>query len=248
MEVVAAMITADTIRELIVAHDASRPRSRQRAVGPSDLSQGCPRRLGYQLLDVEPVKPRTVNLAAWVGTAIHAQMEQATASLDDWATEIRLSADLGDGLRLSGSADAYHVPTATIIDYKTVGPSALAKYRLATPDNYRAQVAIYGLLAVLSGVQVRHTGIAYLPRNGTLADIHVDVWEWDQDLADRIVADYINLHRAVAAGPAVLPLLPTGDACRFCPWHLPGHIGDLAEACGGHSKTTGIADGNPTPT
>lgn len=215
-------ITADLVRRIIVDHDAARPRSQQTDVGPSDLSSPCDRKLGYQILGTPKVTADTVNLQAWVGTGIHAQMEAALKGNDDWLTEQRVGVDLRNGIILRGSLDAYHKPSKTIVDWKSAGPSALQKYRRQSPDNYLTQVAIYGLLGVLSGrMSVEHTAIVYVPRNGTLADIHVDTHPWDQDRADAAIKRLEALHAAAAAGPTILPLLPTADDCRFCGWWSP---------------------------
>ena len=217
------MITADMVRRIIVDHDAARPRSQQTDVGPSDLSSPCDRKLVHQIIGTPPVTDNAVNLMAWVGTQMHSGMEAALKADPDWLTEQRVGVDLGDGLILRGSLDAYHKPSKTIVDWKSVGPSALAKYRRQSPDNYLTQVSIYGLLAVLSGrMSVEHTAIAYIPRNGDLSDIHVDCHPWDQDRADAAIARLQHLHAASAAGPVVLPLVGTADDCRFCRWWMPG--------------------------
>lgn len=231
------MITAELIRSIIVDHDASRPRSRQTAIGPSDLSSPCSRKLVYQILGVPRVSDSGVNLAAWVGTGIHAQMEAALKGNPDWQTEQQVSIKVDKRLTLTGRLDAYHKPSGTVVDWKSVGPSALAKYRRRSPDNYLTQVAIYGLAAILSGrMTVNHTAIVYIPRNGDLADIHVDAHPWDESRADAALRRYEQLHAAAAAGPAVLPLTPTADDCRFCGWWHPGS--DKPEvACTGHPTT-----------
>lgn len=227
-------VTADMVRQLIADHDNNRPRSRQTAVGPSDLSSPCSRRLVYQILGVDRVVPDRTSLQAWVGTAVHAQMEHVLKDDPNWVTEQQVGIDLHNGLTLTGTLDAYHKPSKTIVDWKTVGPSALAKYRAATPDNYRTQVAVYGLMAVMSGrMSVEHTAICYIPRNGDLRDIHVDVHPWDQDRADAAIKRLEALHTAAAAGPTVLPLLPTAHDCRFCGWWMPGSL-TPEQACPGH--------------
>jgi len=230
-------VTADMVRDLIVGQDRARPRSRQRAIGPSDLSSPCNRKLMYQLLDVEPVRADSVNLAAWVGTQMHSGMEAALKGDDEWQTEVNVGVEVAKGIRLFGHLDAYHKPSFTIIDWKSVGPSALQKYRRETPINYETQIDLYGLLAVLSGkFRVDNVGIGYLPRNGDLSDIHVYTRPWNQDRADAAIKRLVDLHAASAAGPAVLPMIGTAPDCRFCKWHMYGHLGDPAQACGGHEE------------
>jgi hypothetical protein len=242
------VITADLVRQLIADHDANRPRSQQTAVGPSNLSSPCSRKLVYQLLDIPPTAPANTSLMAWVGTAVHTQMEQALADDPDWVTEQHLTIKVAKGITITGTLDAFHKPTGTVVDWKTVGPSALAKYRAQTPDNYLTQVSLYGLMAVMSGKwQVNHTAICYIPRNGHLADIHLDIHPWDQDRADAALRRLQALHDAAAAGPTVLPLIPTGDDCRYCGWWNPNAWVD-GNGCPGHQTTgTTPAETQPNP-
>jgi hypothetical protein len=240
------MITADMVREIIRRQENERPRNNQTAIGPSDLSSPCDRKLVHHILETPPVSESDVSLMAWVGVNIHSGMEAALKADDDWLTEQRVGVDLGDGLILRGSLDAYHKPSKSLCDWKSVGPSALAKYRRQSPDNYLTQVAIYGLLAVLSGrMSVEHTAIAYIPRNGDLSDIHVDAHPWDQDRADAAIARLQHLHAAAAAGPVVLPLVGTADDCRFCRWWNPNAWAD-GNGCPGH-QTSGDAPAETQP-
>ena len=216
------MITAEDVRRIIVEHDANRPRSRQTSIGPSDLSAECDRRLVYHLLDVPRDVPKEVSMQAWVGTAMHASMEAALAAHPDWKTELPVSIPITDTVTLTGSLDAYHEPSTCIVDWKSAGPSVLAKYRHGNPANYDTQVDLYGLGATLAGLTVTHVAIAYLPRNGSLKDIHVNARPWDQERAEAAIRRYENLLGAAAGGPAVLPHVPIADSCRYCPWWLPG--------------------------
>lgn len=240
------MITADLVRDLIVTQDAERPRSTQKALGPSNLSTPCARKIGYGLLDVPPVTQTGVNLAAWVGTNIHAGMELACAAENKrakakvWETEIRCQIPLKPPIPCH--VDAYHHPSHTVLDWKGVGPSALQKYRRQTPDNYATQIDLYGLALVLSGYRVDRVGICYIPRNGDLKDIHVTTWEWTGERADAAIKRYEAIIAATGAGTAVLPLLPTASDCRFCQWWNPGVAWTdptgVTAGCPGHPETT----------
>jgi len=244
------MITADMVRDIITGHDRSRPRSKQTKVGPSDLSSPCDRRLVYQLLGVDRPAASGVNLAAWVGTGIHAQMEAALKGHPDWLTETPIDIDIAEGVNLTGHADAFHIPSGTVVDYKSCGPSALAKYRVASPAKYRMQIAIYALGLTMAGHTVNHCALAYIPRNGTLADIHVDAHPWDQSLAERAIRRYEALIIAASAGTSALAFVPVADDCKFCPWWVPGWPGDTAQACPGAqaAQTTGDAPAESNPT
>lgn len=232
------MITADDIRNIITDHDSNKPRSKQTKVGPSEVSSPCPRKVAYQILGVPKIVEPTVNLAAWVGTGIHTQMEAALKDHPDWLVEQAVSVTVkahGHKYTLAGTLDAYHKPTYTIIDWKSVGPSALAKYRRKSPDRYLDQVAIYGLAAILTArFRVDNTAICYIPRNGDLADIHLDVHPWDENRAENVLRRFEYLNVAAVGGREILPHLPTGDDCRFCGWWQPGS--DNPETgCPGHN-------------
>ena len=213
----------DLVRDLIRRQEAQRPRTQQTAIGPSDLSSPCDRKLVHQILGTPPVTQSDVSLQAWVGTAIHASLERAAEGDDDWLTEVPVGVKISDELTIRGTLDAYHKPTCSIIDYKSTGPAAHAKYKRKSPDNYLTQISLYGLMAVLSGrMQVKQTALVYIPRNSDLSEIHVDTHPWDQDRADAAIARLQHLHAAAAAGPVVLPLVGTADDCRFCRWWMPG--------------------------
>lgn len=238
-------ITADEVRRLIIAQDAARPRSRQRAVGPSDLSSPCDRKIAFQIIGVEPVTQREVNGYAWVGTGIHRQMEEALYHDNDeldhinrrarWDIEIPVKVPVTDTVTLGGHADAYDRQTKTVIDWKSRGASVPdAKTRA----KHHTQLLPYALGLILAGWEVNTCAVVYIARNGTLNDIEVDARPFDHAAADALLARYANLITVSGIGPSVLPLLGTGDDCRFCPWWAPGSD-NLTLACPGHQKPPG---------
>lgn len=242
------MITADLVRDLIVAHDAARPRSKQTAIGPSDLSSPCNRRLVYQILGVPKVAQNTVNLYAYVGTGLHRQLQDAADRHPDrWLTEIPVSVPVTDDVTIPGHADAYDKDTHTVVDWKSCGttrPSA------ATRDKHHTQLLPYGLGLILAGHTVEHCAVVYIPRNGKLSEIEVDVRPFDQAAAEALLRRYEALLTAASAGTAALPLIPAADDCTFCGWWLPGWPGDPSEACPGAQalQTTGTQPEEPNPT
>jgi hypothetical protein len=228
-------VDAEMVRTLIVEHDLARPRSQQTAVGPSDLAGACNRRLVYKLLGTPRVMPQRVNLSAWVGTQMHAGLEHSLAGHPQWLTELRIVVPVTSSVTLEGNLDAFHIPSGTVVDWKSTGPSAHDKYKRASPEHYLTQIALYGLGATLLGLPVRATALVYLPRSGELRDIHVDAHPWDQQRAEAAIRRYENLLAASAIGPSVLPLVGTGDACRYCPWWLPDSD-RLEIGCPGHNQ------------
>lgn len=238
------MITADEVRRVIVEHDASRPRSQQTAIGPSDLSSPCSRRIAYQILGVPRQVSSDVNLYAYVGTGLHRQLADACEADNErlgrrrWETEMPVSVPVTDAVVVPGSADAYDHDTASVIDWKSRGAS---KPSQVTRDKHHQQLAWYGLGVILAGHPITTQSVVYIPRNGTLSHIEVDTRPFDQEVAEAALRRYEQLLAAAAAGPSVLPLLPVAHDCKFCAWWVPGHD-DLTTGCPGQPPTDATAD------
>jgi hypothetical protein len=224
------VITADLIRDLIVGHDASRPRSKQRAIGPSDLSSPCNRKLAYQILGVPRASGNQVNLYSYVGTGLHRQLQDACDRHPDrWLTEFPVSVPVTEQVAITGHGDAYDRETFSVVDWKSRGASRPSS---GTRDKHHTQLLPYALGLILQGHRVDHCAVVYIPRNGHLTDIEVDSRPFDHDAAERLLRRYEALLAAAAAGPSVLPMLPVVDDCTFCSWWKPGSD-DLAAGCPG---------------
>ena len=64
-------VTSEMVAALICDDDARKPRSLQRAPGPSALGTLCARQLGYLVAGVESVSGGGDPLPRWVGTEGH---------------------------------------------------------------------------------------------------------------------------------------------------------------------------------
>lgn len=245
-------ITADLVRSLIIDHDAARPRSQQTAIGPSDLSSPCSRKLVHHLLGTPRQAQQHVNLYAYVGTGIHRQLESAlkadNAKRKRWLIETRVEVPVTDDVTISGSCDAYDTETYTAADWKSIGTTKPSQTKR---DKNHTQILPYGLGLILRGHRVDYTAVVYIPRNGKLADIEVDVRPFDHEAAEQLLRRYEQLIEASKAGPAVLPLIPTADDCTYCPWWNPNAWIDGA-GCAGHQapQTPGVVpvETQPNPT
>ncbi len=222
-------VTEHLVASIIRGNADARPRNRQRAVGPSGMGTPCPRKLGYQILGVDKVNSPDP-LMAWIGTAAHASMEAALADDDDWETEICTELP---GYNIRGTADAFHRPTGTVVDWKFVGQASLTRVKAKGPGSqYRTQAHLYGCGLSHDGYEVRNVAIAFVPRNGMLSGVHV----WGEPYDEQVVEAALRRYEAVQTvtqhlGPAELP---TADAmCEWCSWFDPSST-DAATACGGH--------------
>lgn len=231
----------DGIRRAIEQH----PRSQQVQIGPSEVGHPCARRIGYKLLDYDE-NPGEPNWKATVGTAIHAWLEEVfgadnVANYDPaggvtrWVLEATL--DCGDvaGVSIPGHCDLYDQVTHTVVDWKTVGPTQLKKYKANGPgQQYRAQAHIYGRGWARKGRPVKHVAVMFLPRNGELREA---VW-WSEPYDEQVALDALKRLEGIqltvtAMGDNALRLLPTADAwCGLCPYHLRNST-DLTRGCPG---------------
>lgn len=213
--------------------DNARPRSLQRAIGPSQIAMPCERQLAYTLADTPEQPDGRVPWAPMVGTAVHAMLAEAMRADNArlgrlrWLIENRVHPDPS----ISGECDAYDTDTETVIDWKVVGKTAMEKYRRHGPgQQYEGQAHIYGRGWQRAGRSPKWVRIVFLPRWSANFD---DAYEWTApysrpaaDLAlDRMYAvvdlmaalkltEYPDMWAAVPARPDRM--------CNYCPFLRPG--------------------------
>lgn len=251
-----ALVKAELIGRI---KDAIRnhPRSLQTRIGPSEVGHPCARRIGYKLHGHPEVNAGAATDTPWlptIGTAVHAWLEdqfrQANEGHDHarWLVELTLSVGEVLGVDITGHADLYDRVTATVIDWKIVGPTQIKKYRLQGPgDQYRSQIHLYGRGITRRGMPCDTVAIAFLPRNGELADAYI----WHEPYDEQVALDALQRAAGIGLtvqnlGPNGLPVLPTADAfCHRCPYFKAGST-DPVQGCAGHptSKTQPTHDPN----
>lgn len=237
----AGQISANVV-ETILRADREAPRSRQVALGPSEIGQPCTRRLAYKLLDWPKTNADTDPWLSMIGTFTHAgladifEAENRRLGRERYLVERRLRITPN----LAGSSDLFDRDLHAVIDWKISGPDQVRKYRKNGPGpQYRTQGHVYGLGQQLAGEQVEHVAIVWMPRGGKTSDLHV----WTEPYDHRIAIDAIQRvdkirELIVAADPEANPacwsLFPTAEAhCTYCPYSLPGSE-DLSVGCPGH--------------
>lgn len=235
--------------QLIAEAITNHPRSLQKRIGPSEIGHECARRIGYKLMG-HPENPLMApNWKATVGTAIHAWLEtvldadnlayaQRTGSGQErWYVEERVDVGMLNGNDIDGSCDAYDRVTGTVIDWKTVGPSMLKKYKKhGAGPTYTAQANLYGRGWQNKGLPVHTVMIMFLPRNGELAE----AYPWHQPYNEQIAINALSRATGIdmtvkTFGPQGLAMLDTADAyCTHCPFFRAGST-DLSLGCPGHA-------------
>ena len=217
---------------------ANRPRSLQKQVGCSALGTDCDRKLGYQVLGIEAGRRRTPGWAATIGTAIHTYLENVFTGDRDWLTEQPVTVTHRD-LQVPGTVDLYSRTHRTVIDFKLVGESTLAKARAGRVSRqYAVQVQLYGLGLQQAGHKVEKVAILFLPRNKELADAVLFETVFDPQTARMALERYALIAAAVTRdGVKALESLAVEDApCTWCDWFDPTSK-ELAKGCPGKPLT-----------
>lgn len=222
--------------------EASRPRSTQVAIGPSQIAVPCDRRLAYSLAGVGTQPNTRVRWEPMVGTAVHAMIAEALAEenkrlgRERWLVERRVHPDA----EIAGNCDAYDVDTDTVIDWKVVGQTALESVRPGprTPDRqpaaqYRGQIQLYGRGWQRAGRNPRWVRIVFLPRAGGLRDAYEWTAPYDRALADAALERMYRVGELVvsldvAANPAMWAAIAAepNRLCGWCPYHRDGGPAD----------------------
>lgn len=235
--------TLDVVRQLIVDYDASRERTLQTDLGPSDLGSPCARQMAMKLAGIPERVEWTVPWGPIQGTAIHGLMEQVLA-MDNarhieltgsprWLIEERVQID--DAVR--GTSDAYDLITDTVIDWKYVGVTSLKKagrHTIPAPkrisQGYRVQLHLYGLGHQRAGRTPKRVQVIFLAR-GHDFDASVEWTEpYREDVALWALDRYYRIReqvavRDMAAHPELLAEVPTAateDACKYCSFRRAG--------------------------
>jgi hypothetical protein len=227
---------ARSLTKIIDEASSFAPRSKQKAIGPSEAGTECTRKLAYKLLDWEKVNEgSSFSWAATVGTAIHSHLANIFNKIEGFEVEQKVQIRPG----LAGSIDLFHIPSGTVIDWKTTSPSALPQKKKYPSKQNLVQVQLYAYGKALSGVEVKQVALVYLPTSGSLDDMHIELHDYNEQIAldalDRIDNIYALLTAAdVEANPAMWEQIPkeAGRLCMYCPYFQP-FSKDLARACNG---------------
>lgn len=216
------------------------PRSRQVAIGPSEIGHDCVRRLAYKMLDWEKVnESQGGNWVAQVGTAIHAHLAEIFAKVEGFEVEQRVTIRQG----LSGTIDLYDANRGIVMDWKTTGFKGLQERRSQGATNQQlTQVMLYGYGKKQTGAIVNQVALIYLPTSGQLDEMHVELHPYDEEMALNAMSKIDTITQMlVAVDPEKNPdnwkLIPKAPSklCSYCPYFLP-FSDDLSRACDGNTN------------
>src|ERR1043165_287215 len=244
------------LMDAIKRQAARQPRNLQVHLGPSELGHICDRNVVGKLAG----QPHTGHVIdPWpsiVGTAVHAWLADAFAKENllngfiRWVPEARVTPS---PLQNPGTADLYDAATNTVVDWKVLGPTSIAKVKSpdGPPRHYVVQLLLYALGYRNLGLPVDRVALVALPRTApTMAGMYV--WERPHTTADDLLISQViaetqfrtAIARRIMAGEVRIEDVPytPSDQCAFCPFFRPEAAREIRETgfqqgggCPGHS-------------
>jgi len=240
--------TVRELRQVLIDFEASRPRSMQKALGPSELGTPCQQEIARKLAGA-PRRPITEpTWAPFQGTAVHASMEEVVAfwnsqlGRERWLAEDRLTVVEGvpaavpggpDYPTVAGNGDAFDQDHAMVVDWKHVGTTALDKVRAGkrlgkhpaeqVSPTYRVQAHLYGMGHANKGRPVRHVRLVLLARSWKYDDSEEWTEEYREDIALKAIDRYWSIVDLVhdLGGPNagdLITAVPAAPGKDTCKW------------------------------
>ena len=204
--------------------DASRDRSRQTQVGPSEIG-GCRRKVWYRLNAQPETNENQSKLAAIMGTAIHAAIEDAIGHIDPDGKEYLVETEVSHG-DMKAHVDLFVPSTGAVIDWKTSKVKNLSYF---PSKQQRWQVQVYGYLLAKNGYEVKTVNLVAIARDGSEKDVKVHTEAYDEAIALEAFA-WLDAVKA----SEVLPE-PEKDA-TFCASYCQYYDATEQMGCGGLKK------------
>lgn len=197
-------------------------RSLQKAVGPSEIG-GCRRQVWHRLFNTRATNPDTLEMAAWMGTAIHNALEHRIRKLDPFQERYFSEIEVGhDGLM--GHVDLYDSLNHEVIDWKTTTKSKLASKSHPWPsDQQRTQVQLYGYLLTCNDFVVETVTLVGIPRDGNENHIAIHSEAYDPEVAKAGIAWLRELEWQDTPPEPERPVRFCRDYCQF--YDATGEIG-----------------------
>ena len=214
----------ELLLHVLHSKDASRDRSTQTEVGPSEIG-GCRRKVWYRLNAQPHTNENQSKLAAIMGTAIHAAIEDAIGAIDPEGKEYLVETEVAFG-DMKAHVDLFVPSTGAVIDWKT---SKVKNMSYFPSNQQRWQVQIYGYLLSKNGYEVKTVNLVAIARDGNEKDVKVHTEPYDEVIALAALAWLENV-KASKELPA-----PEKDA-SFCKDYCQYYDATEQMGCGGLKK------------
>ena len=214
----------ELLLHVLHAQDASRDRSLQTEVGPSEIG-GCRRKVWYRLNAQPHTNENQSKLAAIMGTAIHAAIEEAIGTLDPEGKEYLVETEVAFG-DMKAHVDLFVPSTGAVIDWKT---SKIKNLSYFPSNQQRWQVQVYGYLLSKNGYEVKTVNLVAIARDGAEKDIKVHTEPYDETMALAALAWLKNVKES--------PTLPEPEKDEsFCKDYCQYYDATEEMGCGGLKK------------
>lgn len=250
--------TIAELRRVLIDFEAQRPRSMQTRLGPSELGTPCQQQIARKLAGAPRRAATEPSWAPFIGTAVHASMEDVVAfwnaqlGRERWVAEDDLLIDPGmEGVeKVAGHGDAFDKDASMVVDWKVTGTTArdkiLAAQRAGKPPaeqvsaEYRTQIHLYGLGHERKGREVRFVRLVLLARSHKFDESVEWTEPYQPDIALKALERYYATHDLLAALDVAnhperitaIPASPSNDACAWCPFRRPGRPSDWTGCAG----------------
>jgi CRISPR/Cas system-associated exonuclease Cas4 (RecB family) len=196
----------------------------QTEVGPSEIG-GCRRKVWYRLNGQPHTNDNQSKLAAIMGTAIHAAIEDAIGHIDPEGKEYLVETEVAFG-DMKAHVDLFVPSTGAVIDWKT---SKIKNMSYFPSNQQRWQVQIYGYLLSKNGYEVKTVNLVAIARDGNEKDVKVHSEPYDETMALAALSWLENV-KASKELPA-----PEKDA-SFCRDYCQYYDATETMGCGGLKK------------
>jgi CRISPR/Cas system-associated exonuclease Cas4 (RecB family) len=214
----------ELLLHVLHAKDASRDRSMQTEVGPSEIG-GCKRKVWYRLNAQPHTNDNQSKLAAIMGTAIHAAIEEAIGAIDPEGKEYLVETEVAYG-DMKAHVDLFVPSSGAVIDWKT---SKIKNLGYFPSTQQRWQVQLYGYLLSKNGYEVKTVNLVAIARDGSEKDIKVHTEPYDAVMALAALSWLANVKEST-----VLPE-PEKDQ-SFCKDYCQYYDETEQMGCGGLKK------------
>ena len=214
----------ELLLHVLHSKDASRDRSMQTEVGPSEIG-GCRRKVWYRLNAQPHTNENQSKLAAIMGTAIHAAIEDAIGAIDPDGKEYLVETEVAFG-DMKAHVDLFVPSTGAVIDWKT---SKIKNMSYFPSNQQRWQVQIYGYLLSKNGYEVKTVNLVAIARDGAEKDVKVHTEPYDEVMALAALSWLENVKAS--------PTLPEPEKDQsFCKDYCQYYDATEQMGCGGLKK------------
>lgn len=205
----------DLLTTSMLGQDASRDRSKQIAIGPSELGV-CKRKVYYRITQA-PKLNETEKLAPILGTWIHAGIAEAIKRADPFGDNFLIEQEFSnDGMPMH--TDLYIKDKKMVVDWKTTTRKSIKYF---PSDSQLWQVHTYAHILKKNGYEVDKVVLCTIPRDGKMKEILVHAEDYDPAKAEEALSWKREVEQAVINEEVPVPEKPKYWCQDYCEFYDP---------------------------